>query len=111
MPRRLQLKMILSSLVIVVAASAFVNQAGYFGNPVPADRSAALTTGRIYLYPDTLTAGVSVWDSLKADKGPVGVSREILKGSTHDLSVLDIRAYILEAGQSVQGTGAPTSET
>ena len=108
MLRRLQLKTILSSLVIVAAASAFVNRAG-FRNRVPAGRSAAQVTGRIYSYPDTLTAGVSVWDSLKADKEPEGMSREVLKGSTHDLSVLDIRAYTLEAGHSVHG--AQTSET
>ena len=110
MLRRLQLKTILSSLVILTAASAFVSQAGYSGNPVPAGRSEVLATGRIDSYPDTLTAGVSVWDSLKADKGPEGLSREVLKGSTNDLSVLDIRAYTLEAGQSVHGDRASTSE-
>ena len=91
------MKTTLLSLVIIPVATAFVSR------PVPSLTGGADRYADPYaaLYADTLTAGVAVWNNLKADKGPEGVSREVLKGSTHDLSMLDIRAYTLDAGQTL----------
>ena len=50
--------------------------------------------------PDTLTAGVSEWDHAKAHPTKYGETRDLLTGATHDLSLLDVRAHILNAGQS-----------
>jgi (S)-ureidoglycine aminohydrolase len=50
---------------------------------------------------DTLTAQVSEWSRLKVHPSKYGDSRTVLNGSTHDLSLLDVRAITLSAGQSL----------
>jgi (S)-ureidoglycine aminohydrolase len=54
--------------------------------------------------PDTLTAQVSEWSTLKVTYGHGGISRRVLKGSTHDLSMLDISAFTLGAGHLSHAT-------
>jgi (S)-ureidoglycine aminohydrolase len=49
---------------------------------------------------DTLTAQVAEWNTLKVNKGMAGASRQVLQGSTHDLSILDIRAVTMDSGHS-----------
>ena len=54
---------------------------------------------------DTLTARVVAWSSLKSGNEKEGISREVLKGATRDLSLLDIHAFTLDAGQSASTAG------
>lgn len=49
---------------------------------------------------DTLTAGVSEWDRARNHPTKYGESRDLLNGATHDLSLLDVHAHTLYAGQS-----------
>lgn len=82
----------------------------YYISPVKAGRistepalSAALNGIRTdsLLPADTLTAGVREWDHLKWQKTKYGERREVLHGSTRDLSMLDITAHTLSKGQSL----------
>jgi (S)-ureidoglycine aminohydrolase len=57
---------------------------------------------------DTLTAGVSEWDRARTHPTKYGESRDLLAGATRDLSLLDVRAHTLYAGQSFS---PPASET
>ena len=50
--------------------------------------------------PDTLTAGVSHWETAKVRPTPYGQSRLILKGATRDLSSLTILMHTLYAERS-----------
>lgn len=50
--------------------------------------------------PDTLTAGVSRWETTKTRPTPYGQSRLILKGATRDLSGLTVLMHTLSAGRS-----------
>src|SRR5579859_221494 len=50
--------------------------------------------------PDTLTAGVAEWEKAKPHPAKYGETRDLLTGATHDLSLLDVRAHTLYAGQS-----------
>ena len=49
---------------------------------------------------DTLTAQVCEWNKEPVTSTNTGESRQVLKGATHDLSLLDIRAITLNPGQS-----------
>jgi (S)-ureidoglycine aminohydrolase len=49
---------------------------------------------------DTLTSGVSEWNKENVTATSEGASRQVLKGSTHDLSVLDVRAITLNPGSA-----------
>lgn len=49
---------------------------------------------------DTLASGVSEWDHARPHATSYGESRDLLTGTTRDLSLLDVRAHILYAGQS-----------
>ena len=64
-------------------------------------RSAFTPTPLFAPASDTLTARVSEWSRLKVRHAKYGDSRTVLNGSTHDLSLLDIRAITLAAGQSL----------
>jgi (S)-ureidoglycine aminohydrolase len=50
---------------------------------------------------DTLTAHVCEWNKEKVRPEKYGASRQVLKGATHDLSLLDIRAITIDPGGSV----------
>jgi len=64
-------------------------------------------TGPKVLTADTLTSGVREWDKEGVTPTRSGESRQVMEGSTHDLSVLDIRSITLRAGgQSSQPGGA-----
>lgn len=54
---------------------------------------------------DTLTARVIEWRKLKPGKQKEGVSRQVLRGATRDLSMLDIQAFTLNTGQAAHITG------
>jgi (S)-ureidoglycine aminohydrolase len=98
---------LLSVAVIGIAAAAGLPIIRHH-RVLPAEASArALTPGGSPIPVDTLTSGVREWDKGSVTPTASGESREIMQGSTHDLSVLDIRAITLRAGnQSSQPNGA-----
>ena len=59
---------------------------------------------------DTLKTQVSEWDTLMAHPVIYGEGREVLSGTTHDLSLLDIRAYSLPAGRPFPQEDRPVSD-
>ena len=89
-------------LFAALAALAFVNRG-------PASHDEAGSMDEPHRDPDTLTARVVTWHHLKSGKEKEGVSREVLRGATRDLSLLDIRAFTLDAGQSTAAGGQPSS--
>ncbi|HEY4337991.1 MAG TPA: hypothetical protein VGM89_18905, partial [Puia sp.] len=60
--------------------------------------------------PDTLTAGVIEWDKSRARPAKYGETRDLLTGSTRDLSWLDIHAQILYAGKSFTPSASETAD-
>jgi (S)-ureidoglycine aminohydrolase len=93
------MRTILLSFVLVAAASAFITRPAV---TIPDPLSAALEVSvrNANLQSDTLTAQVAEWSKLKVSKGPVDDKREVLKGSTHDLSMLNIDAVTIDSGHS-----------
>jgi quercetin dioxygenase-like cupin family protein/predicted dehydrogenase len=58
---------------------------------------------------DTLKAQVCIWNKEKFRREKEGQVRQVLKGATHDLSLLDIRAITLLPGKST-GRNASTAD-
>jgi (S)-ureidoglycine aminohydrolase len=59
---------------------------------------------------DTLTGRVAVWNDLPLSSGQGVMNRQVLKGATRDLSLLDIRAVTLEAGVILPAYGSDADE-
>jgi len=59
---------------------------------------------------DTLTGRVAVWNDLPVSSGQGVANRQVLKGATRDLSLLDIRAVTLEAGVILPAYGSDADE-
>jgi (S)-ureidoglycine aminohydrolase len=57
--------------------------------------------GREVSTADTLTSGVREWDTEKVSSSGQREIRLVLKGATHDLSLLDIRAITFNTGQTM----------
>ena len=74
-------------------------------------RSAFAAASLLSPASDTLTAQVSEWSRLKVHPAKYGESRTVLNGSTRDLSLLDIRAITLSAGQSLPEEPAGNTPT
>jgi mannose-6-phosphate isomerase-like protein (cupin superfamily) len=74
----------------------------YFARPPSVTASLVKDNATETIAPssDTLTATVAEWNKLPIQPTPYGDSRQVLKGSTRDLSRLDVRAYTLFPGKS-----------
>jgi len=93
------MRTILLSFALVAAAAFITRPAVTILNP----SSAALevSVGNAGLQSDTLTAQVAEWSKLKISKGTADDKREVLKGSTRDLSMLTIDAVTIDSGHSI----------
>lgn len=57
---------------------------------------------------DTLTGGIAIWKTLRTDREMQ--SSQVLKGATHDLALLDIRAITLAPGVITPAYGSEADE-
>jgi (S)-ureidoglycine aminohydrolase len=71
---------------------------------------AVLPSNAQTLPADTLTGQVVVWNNLTASTNHNGTSRQVLNGSTRDLSNLEIRSISLDTGVIIAAYGSQADE-
>jgi (S)-ureidoglycine aminohydrolase len=89
---------LLSVAALGLAAAAGLPLTHRHHGATPASTRIAADMRTTAISADTLTSGVSEWNKEKVTTTSEGSSRQVLKGSTHDLSVLDVRAITLNPG-------------